>query len=200
MSQPFTLPDEAAAFVARRKADDRARLAQILERTGQGDRGAFEQLYTRTSAKLFGICLRIFADRQEAEDALQDAYITIWNRAAAFDASRASPITWLAIVTRNRAIDRLRARGKAQMAPIEAADHIADDTPLADAQMLAREDSAALTDCIATLEARDAAFIRSAFLGHATYADLAARDGMPLGTVKSRIRRALMKLRECLSG
>ncbi len=200
MSQPFTLPDEAAAFVARRKADDRARLAQILERAGEGDRSAFEQLYTRTSAKLFGICLRIFADRQEAEDALQDAYITIWNRAATFDASRASPITWLAIVTRNRAIDRLRARGKAQMAPIEAADHIADDTPLADAQMLAREDSAALTDCIATLEARDAAFIRAAFLGHATYADLAARDGMPLGTVKSRIRRALMKLRECLSG
>lgn len=200
MTQASSQSDDPAAFLARRKADDRARLAQILESTGQGDRSAFEQLYAKTSAKLFGICLRIFPEAQEAEDALQDAYITIWNRAATFDASRASPITWLAIVTRNRAIDRLRARGKAQMAPIEAAEHIADETPLADAQMLAREDSAALTGCIAALETRDAAFIRSAFLGGATYADLAARDGVPLGTVKSRIRRALMRLRECLSG
>ena len=200
MSQPAPPSHDAAAFVARRKADDRAQLAQTLESTGRGDRSAFETLYTKTSAKLFGICLRIFPDRQEAEDALQDAYITIWNRAATFDANRASPITWLSIVTRNRAIDRLRARGKAQMAPIEAAEFIADDAPLADAQMLAREESAALSGCIAALEERDAAFIRSAFLGGATYADLAERDKVPLGTVKSRIRRALMKLRECLSG
>ncbi len=186
-------------FVDRRKAEDRTRLAEMLEGAGRGDRAAFARLYTKTSAKLFGICLRIFPDRQEAEDALQDAYITIWNRAARFDASRASPITWLAIVTRNRAIDRLRARGKAQLAPIEAADHVADDTPLADVGIIAREVCAALTGCIETLDARDAAFIKSAFLAGATYAELAEREAVPLGTVKSRIRRALIKLRECLS-
>ena len=200
MTQPPSSSDQAANFVEQRKSEDRARLAQTLERAGQGDRSAFEQLYAKTAAKLFGICLRIFPDRQEAEDALQDAYITIWNRAATFDASRSSPITWLAVVTRNRAIDRLRSLGKAQMAPLEAAAEIADPTPLPDTQLLAKEDGGALTACIATLEARDAAFIRAAFLGGVTYTDLAAREGVPLGTVKSRIRRALMKLRECLSG
>ena len=186
-------------FLARRKTEDRARLTDVLVNVGRGDRPAFEQLYSKTSAKLFGICLRIFPDRQEAEDALQDAYITIWNRAATFDATRASPITWLAIVTRNRAIDRLRASGKTQMAPIEAASDIADDAPLADAQMIAQDESAGLSRCIAGLDPRDATFIRSAFLGGATYADLAEREDVPLGTIKSRIRRALIKLRECLS-
>jgi RNA polymerase sigma-70 factor, ECF subfamily len=182
----------------RRLADDRAQLVDVLTRTGRGDRAAFETLYQRTSAKLFGVCLRIFADRTDAEDALQDAYITIWNKAATFDAARASPITWLAAVTRNRAIDRLRRTGKATLAPIDDANEVADPAPLADAQLLADGDDRALKGCIETLDERDAEFIRSAFLRGATYSDLAARDSLPLGTVKSRIRRALIKLRECL--
>jgi RNA polymerase sigma-70 factor, ECF subfamily len=193
-------PDDNTAFVARRATEDRARLAESLTRAGRGDPTAFEDVYQRTSAKLFGICLRIFTERQDAEDALQDAYITIWNKAATFDASRASPITWLATVTRNRAIDRLRARGKAGLGPLDDASEVADASPLADAQLIADGDSHALTGCIETLEARDAGFIRAAFLNGATYADLATRDALPLGTVKSRIRRALIKLRECLEG
>jgi RNA polymerase sigma-70 factor, ECF subfamily len=189
-------PDDQ--FAARRIAEDRAQLSALLVATGRGERPAFESVYKKTSAKLFGICLRIFPDRQEAEDALQDAYITIWNRAVTFDPSRASPITWLSTVTRNRAIDRLRARGKAVFAPVEDAAEIADAAPLADAQLLAQAEGDALGGCISTLDARDAGFIRSAFLQGITYADLAARDALPLGTVKSRIRRALIKLRECL--
>jgi RNA polymerase sigma-70 factor, ECF subfamily len=194
---PPPLPD-LDSFAARRKADDRARLAATLAEAGKGDVKAFEELYRRTSAKLFGVCLRIFADRSEAEEALQDAYITIWNKAASFDVSRASPITWLATVTRNRAIDRLRARGKAGFASLEEASEVADPAPLADARLLADADDQALGGCIASLEARDADFIRSAFLRGATYVDLAERENLPLGTVKSRIRRALIKLRECL--
>jgi RNA polymerase sigma-70 factor, ECF subfamily len=178
--------------------EDRARLVRALVETGGGDRRAFEELYRRTSAKLFGICLRIFPDRHDAEDALQDAYVTIWAKAASFDANRASPITWLATITRNRAIDRLRARGKAMMAPVEEAEVLADPAPLAEAQLLAAGESAALAGCVETLEARDAQFIRSAFLRGVTYTDLAEADGLPLGTVKSRIRRALIKLRACL--
>jgi RNA polymerase sigma-70 factor, ECF subfamily len=194
-----TAPDPVSSdFKSRRAADDRARLAATLVQAGKGDASAFEELYRRTSAKLFGVCLRIFADRTEAEDALQDAYITIWNKAATFDAARASPITWLAAVTRNRAIDRLRASGKGGLAPLDEASEVADPAPLVDARLLADADDRALTGCIETLEHRDADFIRSAFLRGATYADLAARDALPLGTVKSRIRRALMKLRECL--
>jgi RNA polymerase sigma-70 factor, ECF subfamily len=178
----------------------RARLSDALVRTGQGDRSAFEQLYKATSAKLFGICLRIFPERSEAEEALQDAYLTIWNKAASFEPGRASPISWLATLTRNRAIDRLRASGKAKYAPIEDAAEIADPAPRADAQLFAASEGAALQGCISGLEPRDAHFIRATFLGGATYLQLADAEGAPLATVKSRIRRALIKLRACLEG
>jgi RNA polymerase sigma-70 factor, ECF subfamily len=178
----------------------RARLAEALIRTGRGDRSAFETVYKATSAKLFGVCLRIFPDRNEAEEALQDAYLTIWNKAASFEAGRASPISWLVAVTRNRAIDRLRARGKAGLTSLDEAAEIADPAPLAEAQLLASSEDRVLHGCIEGLDHRDAHFIRSAFIGGATYADLAQREGEPLGTVKSRIRRALIKLRGCMEG
>lgn len=178
----------------------RASLTDALLRCGKGDRSAFESVYKATSAKLFGVCLRIFSDRNEAEEALQDAYITIWNRAASFEAGRASPISWLVTVTRNRAIDRLRSKGKAGLAPLDEAAEIADQSPLADAQLLAQGEDDLLYGCIDGLDPRDAHFIRSAFIGGATYADLAAHEGEPLGTIKSRIRRALMKLRTCMEG
>ena len=195
---PQPIAEKAGDFAARRANEDRARLVTALSLSAQGDRSAFEALYRATSAKLYGVCLRISRDRNEAEDALQDAFVTIWNKAASFDASRASPITWLATVTRNRAIDRLRAKGNASLAPLDEAGEIADTAPLAEARLIADGEDRALHSCIETLEARDAAFIRAAFLHGATYAELAVRDGQPLGTVKSRIRRALIKLRECL--
>ena len=182
------------------EAARRASLTEALLRTGKGDRSAFEAVYKATSAKLFGVCLRIFSDRNEAEEALQDAYITIWNRAASFEAGRASPISWLVTVTRNRAIDRLRAKGKAGLASLDEATDIADPTPSAEAQLVTQGDDKLLYGCIEGLDRRDAHFIKSAFIGGATYADLATREGEPLGTIKSRIRRALMKLRTCMEG
>lgn len=182
------------------EAARRALLTQALVRTGKGDRSAFEAVYKATSAKLFGVCLRIFGDRNEAEEALQDAYITIWNKAASFEAGRASPISWLVTVTRNRAIDRLRAKGKSSFAPLEEAIDTEDPAPLAEAQLIEIGEEKTLYGCIDGLERRDAHFIKSAFMRGVTYADLAAREGEPLGTVKSRIRRALLKLRTCMEG
>jgi RNA polymerase sigma-70 factor, ECF subfamily len=178
----------------------RARLTEALLRTGKGDRSAFETLYRATSAKLFGVCLRIFPERHEAEEALQDAYLTIWNRAASFQPGRASPISWLVAVTRNRAIDRLRASGKATFAPIDDANEVADTAPRADAMLFAASEDDQLHGCIQGLDGRDAHFIRSAFLGGATYLQLADAEGAPLATIKSRIRRALIKLRACMEG
>jgi RNA polymerase sigma-70 factor, ECF subfamily len=179
---------------------DRDLLSNALMKTGQGDKIAFEFVYQKTSAKLFGVCLRIFPEPAEAEEALQDAYINIWNRADRFEPGRASPISWLVAVTRNRAIDRLRSQGKVRNSPIEEANYIADTAPLADAELESKEDDAALRGCIETLETIDAGFIRAAFLNGMTYAELATREKLPLGTVKSRIRRALLKLRNCLGG
>src|SRR4051812_39696296 len=105
----------------------RERLVRALERAGQADEASLREIYELTSAKLFGICLRILGDTQEAEDALQDVYVSVWRRAASFDASRASPITWLATLARNRAIDRLRSSRRAGTSePPEAAAQVPD--------------------------------------------------------------------------
>ena len=150
------------------------------------------------AAKLFGVCLRIFPQTADAEDALQDAFVTIWQRAASFDPTRGSPVTWLVTVTRNRAIDRLRAK-RPVLAPLALADNVEADVMAADVAMIAGEDDRRLLGCIDALATDDAAMIRTAFFGGSTYSELATQTGSPLGTVKSRIRRALMKLRECLS-
>lgn len=102
-------------------------------------------------------------------------------------------------LTRNRAIDRLRQLRDRGLASLEEAANVADPAPLSDALLLAQEADSRLGHCIASLESRDAECIRSAFLHGATYAELAARDALPLGTIKSRIRRALIKLRMCMA-
>ena len=192
-------PDASQMAIARARRE-RELLSDALGRVGIGDRKAFEFLYRRTSAKLFGVCLRIFGNRNEAEEALQDAYLTIWNRAAAFDRDRASPISWLVAVTRNRAIDRLRARDKGKLVDLEDALSIPDPASDAEKRLADKDDARVVDICIDRLDDRDANFIRAAFWNGRTYADLAVAESTPLPTVKSRIRRALIKLRHCLEG
>ena len=130
---------------------------------------------------------------------LQDVYMTVWRRAVTFDPDRASPITWLVAIARNRSIDRLRGSGKTRrMQPIDDAMEISDGAPNALAQVENGEEHRRLMVCLDELELRDASAIRSAFLDGATYEELAQRGGVPLGTMKSRIRRSLMRLRDCL--
>lgn len=177
----------------------RNQLSAALARVAGGDRAALRIVYQDTSAKLFGICLRILKDRAEAEDVLQDVYVTVWRKAAAFDPGRASPITWLVTIARNRAIDRLRSGAIARrMEPIEAADDISDDAAPALEMVEKAEQQVRLSDCLGELEDRQSKAIRSAFLDGVTYEELAERTGVPLGTMKSWIRRGLLKLRACL--
>jgi RNA polymerase sigma-70 factor (ECF subfamily) len=180
-------------------AEQRERLCTALRGVARGREAALADLYDRTSAKLFGICLRILDDRGEAEEALQEVFISVWNRAASFDADRASPITWLATIARNRAIDRLRSGARRQrMADLDEAADVADGGPDALAGLGAAEDRQRLSGCMGELEQRQSDAIRTAFFDGLSYAQLAERDGVPLGTMKSWIRRALLKLRECL--
>src|ERR1700754_1519648 len=103
-----------------------------MRRCALGERAALRQLYDATSAKLFGVCLRILSDRQEAEDVLQETYLAVWTKAAGFDPGKASPITWLVAIAPSPAIDRLRAAAMRRGSdPIEAADGIGDSSPSA---------------------------------------------------------------------
>jgi RNA polymerase sigma factor (sigma-70 family) len=177
----------------------RSQLAAAIARVAGGDRAALRMVYQDTSAKLFGVCLRILNDRGEAEDVLQDVYVTVWRKAASFDPGRASPITWLVAIARNRSIDRLRSGAVSRrMDPIEAADDVRDPAPAAVELVEAAQQSSRLGSCLEELESRQSAAIRSAFLDGMTYEELAARTGVPLGTMKSWIRRGLLKLRACL--
>ena len=189
----------AGATAATEAEAARAQLAAALARVAGGDRAALQIVYRDTSAKLFGVCLRILRDRGEAEDVLQDVYMTVWRRAATFDASRASPMTWLVAIARNRAIDRLRSTANARRAqPLDDAFDVSDSAPGALAQVESGQEHKRLMDCLGELEPRHASAIRAAFLDGATYEELAERVSVPLGTMKSWIRRSLLRLRECL--
>ena len=177
----------------------RRQLAAAIRRVAGGDRTALRLVYAETAAKLFGACLRILNDRSEAEDVLQEVYLTVWRKASAFDETRASPISWLVAIARNRAIDRVRANAVARMsAPLEAADAVPDPAPDAAESLEASQENRRLQVCLDELEERSAQAIKAAFMDGLTYEALAERQGVPLGTMKSWIRRGLAKLRECL--
>jgi RNA polymerase sigma-70 factor (ECF subfamily) len=187
--------ESSAAMLA--ATDERRRLAGTLAAVGGGSSSAMADLYARTSAKLYGICLRILRDEGEAEEVLQETYVTVWRKASAFDQERASPITWLAVLARNKAIDRLRGRRPGGEG-LEAAGELADDSPSAFDLVDEAQERGRITRCLEELEPRQQSAIRSAFFDGASYPDLAEREGVPLGTMKSWVRRGLLRLKGCL--
>jgi RNA polymerase sigma factor (sigma-70 family) len=171
----------------------RDELAQALGRTGEGDRAAFRRVYEATSAKLLGVTLRILADRQLAEDVLQDTYLTVWRKAGSFDPGGVTP-------PRPAPLDRLRSGAAMRKStPIdEAATVIADDAPSPAQALETGDDVRRLNDCLGQLDDKTGGAIRTAFIEGVTYDALAVRENVPLGTMKSWIRRGLMRLRMCL--
>ena len=178
---------------------NRSLIAGALGRIPDGDRAALQTVYRLTSAKLFGVCLRILGEHGEAEDVLQEVYVTVWRKAADFDARRASPMTWLIAIARNRAIDRLRAsRRSRNMEAIDATTDIADSAAGADAALESLQEHVKLHGCLDGLASHERAALRGAFFDGSTYEDLATRMKVPLGTMKSWIRRTMVKLKACL--
>lgn len=177
--------------------DARRELAALFPAIASGDRRAFESLYERTSAKLYGVALRILKSETEAEEVLQDVYVSVWRNAGRFRAERASPITWLAVLARNRAIDRIRGRKPRTASLDEAGDPASDDLNALELLEQA-DDRKRLDGCLDQLDQAPRRAILSAFLEGATHSQIATRESVPLGTMKSRIRRALIALRTCL--
>lgn len=173
-------------------------LEPLLARIADGDRAALESIYRHTASKLFGVCLRILKDRNEAEDVLHEVYVSLGRRARSYDAAQGRAVAWLTTVARNRAIDRLRSRGASrETASVDGVEFV-DDSPSPLAQVEASQERARLDRCLSELDERSRQAIRTAFYEGVTYEQLAARWDVPLGTMKSWIRRGLIRLRGCL--
>jgi RNA polymerase sigma-70 factor (ECF subfamily) len=172
-------------------------ITKLIVRTSMKDREAFDLLYRSTSAKLFGVCLRVLNDRGEAEEALQEVFVKIWTKADRFAVSELSPISWLVAIARNHAVDRLRSR-KQKTTDIDTALDVADPSPTPEALAVAGRENERIYSCLNELEADRAAAVRGAYLDGDSYLDLAARYNVPLNTMRTWLRRSLMKLRECL--
>lgn len=178
---------------------DRTAFDALLAQVATGDRAAFETLYRGAAPTMLGICLRVLPDRAEAEDVLQEVFVSVWHKAAQFDAHRAHGISWLCTMARNRAIDRLRTLpAQATRAPIDLAEATPDPDASPDARAETAADRARLDDCLDELDKQRQALIRTAFFEGASYAELARRSGSPLGSIKSWIRRSLQQLKACL--
>lgn len=176
----------------------RDEIEDMILRIALRDQAAFSSLYDATSAKLFGVCLRVLNNRGDAEDVLQEVYVRIWNKADSYSVTGHSPMTWLITVARNLAIDRLRARSAATRDIDDAVD-VADPTPGPEAAAIARSDLAAIEACLNAMEEDRANAVRRAYLHGDSYKDLARRYDVPLNTIRTWLRRSLIALKDCLT-
>jgi RNA polymerase sigma factor (sigma-70 family) len=165
---------------------------------------AFRRLYELTSGRLYGVALRVVGNREWAEDVLQDAYLNVWRVADTYRASLSPPLAWMGVVVRSRALDFLRRRQAERLhnaQPLEGAveDTLHDEgaSPLDTAQ--ASEQAWALHECLRKLEAKQREVLSLAYLRDLSHGELAAQLKLPLGTVKSWIRRGIEQLRGCMA-
>lgn len=175
-----------------------ALLAKVAGADPQASRIALKAVYDRQSTRLFGVAMAILRDRDAASDAMQDGFLKIATRAGQFDPARGVPEAWLAAIIRHAALDLARARGR----EMPTDDPTLGDAPVEPVALEAITTSAEgrrLRDCLGQLEQRNRESIVLAFVHGLSHAQVAARLDLPLGTVKSWIRRGLLSLRECLT-
>lgn len=173
----------------------------LLHRIARGDRGAMEELYDQYSALLFSIAMKVLGDIGEAEEVLQEVFVQVWQKPDRFNHQLGSATSWLACVTRNRAIDRIRSRQNRQR--LSETLHAEDSPGLAiftdDANpALDPEAAAAVRRALNDLPPEQSQAIQMTFFGGLTHQETAAALGEPLGTIKARIRRGMLKLRDTL--
>ena len=175
-------------------ADDQD-LQELLARVALGDRAAFQSLYELSSAHLFGAALRILHTRPLAEEAVQDAYVQIWQRAGSYRSDKAQANTWMSAILRYRALDLLRKHGRETSTELlsEA------DLPAVSSDIARSNDQQDLEACLAELQPEQRQCIALAYVDGYSHSELSAQLNTPLGTIKSWIRRGLQQLKACLN-
>jgi RNA polymerase sigma-70 factor (ECF subfamily) len=174
-------------------------LAGLLAACARRDQAALERLYQLTSAKLFGVALRIVRREDWAEDVLQECYLRFWNHAHEYRAGLAAPMTWMTSIVRNRCLDWLR-RPNQEVADADGAiaESRASDDPGPLAELERSGDAAAIARCLQALDAKQRQAIALAFYDGLSHSELAQHMREPLGTVKTWVRRGLLRLKSCL--
>jgi RNA polymerase sigma-70 factor (ECF subfamily) len=186
------------------RENDDERLRGLLAATALHDAAAFRRLYDATSAKLFGFALRILKKDELAEEAVQDAFVSIWHAAPSYQAHLAAPLTWMATIVRNKALDIYRRRSDtieidASQLDLDIVQAVPDPRKgPAEAVQLSAE-AQALAHCMAALEGLHRQAIGLAYYHDLSHSEIAAQLSLPIGTVKTWIRRGLETLRTCLA-
>ncbi len=177
---------------------------QLLDRVAQQDAAAFKQLYGLCSSKLYGLAIRVVDNRVWAEDVLQDAFLVIWRSAGDYRASLSPPLAWMGLIVRSRGLDFLRRRVSqrshlTQDIDDAMAETLANDTPSPMDTAQASEQAWALHQCLQKLENRQRELVSLSYMRDLSQSEMAAHLKLPLGTVKTWIRRGLEQLRVCMA-
>lgn len=174
-------------------------LPELLARIALRDRAAFGLLYDAVAPKLFGVLLRLLRDRSEAEDALQEVFVKVWRHAGGFRGETPdSAMAYLCAIARRHGIDRIRSRPSRAHAPVSDAEDIADGAPTPEDAALASGEAHRIDACMERLDRDRAEAVRAAYVEGYAYQELASRFNVPLNTMRTWLRRSLIKLRECL--
>ena len=179
-------------------------LMNLIDRMANRDEAALKALYDTTSSKLYGLALRVVNKREWAEDVVQEAYMHIWRAAAEYRATLSPPMAWMGLIVRSRALDFLRRRSAERMHLTQELDEVLSDTLEGDAPnpmntALASEQAWALQQCMNQLDNKQREVVSLAYLRDLSHSDLAEQLKLPLGTVKTWIRRGLEQLRGCMA-
>lgn len=179
-------------------------LINLLDRVGSGDETALKALYDQTSSRLYGLAMRILSQRDWAEDALQETYLTIWRSALDYRASLSPPMAWMGLIVRSRALDIFRRRKSeglhvTQELDEESAQNVQAPTAGPMEMTQSSQQASALHQCLGRLENRQREVVSLAYLRDLSHGELAQQLGLPLGTVKTWIRRGLDQLRLCMA-
>lgn len=172
---------------------------ELLGRVGRGDRPAFNLLYERFSARVFGLSLRILRSAEHAEEVAQEIFLEIWQRSNRFESARGSATSWILTMTHNRCVDRVRSTQASRVRDLKVS--VASFSPDVDSvseQAIQNDEQSQVRRCLDRLSPLQRSAIELAYFGGHTYTEVASRIQTPLPTVKTRIRDGLIRLRDCI--